>query len=111
MKRFPQYLTKALLLYHVVLSLSMIVLSWGLKQEKEGPKLAYEMITRSYLLLYIVIMILLNNSYVFTQYYIPVSTVITTYLTVGIHHGFWSHETVAKTSDIFYFMIIFMVSN
>ena len=111
LRRVPHFCTKALLLYHLLLSASMIVLSNELCGVKNGPLIAYEMITRSYLLLYIVIMILLNSNYKFTQYYIPVATTLTTYLTVGPHYGFSSRETLAKTSDIFYFMIIFMVSN
>ena len=111
LKQIPKWVTKALLFYHVLLSATMVVLSWGLCGVENAPVIAYEMITRSYLLLYIVIMILLNSNYRFTQYYLPLSTVFTTYLTVAPHFGYKSHETMAKTSDVFYFMIIFMVSN
>ena len=111
LKRFPQHVTKALLFYHLVLSASMVLWSIELCGLENGPVLAYEMITRSYLLLYLVMMNLLNSNYVFTQYYIPLATTVTAYLTVGPHYGLRSHETFAKTGDIFYFMIIFMVSN
>jgi hypothetical protein len=36
---------------------------------------------------------------------------VTAYFTVAPHYGYTSHETFAKTSDIFYFMIIFSVAN
>lgn len=66
LRKFPAQVTKTLVFYHVILSLSMIVLSRGMCVLKDGPMRAYEMITRSYLLLYLVIMQLLNSNYVFT---------------------------------------------
>ena len=63
------------------------------------------------MLLYVVTMVLLNSNYVFTQYYIPIATTITTYFTIGPHYGLFSHETLAKTSDVFYFTVLFIVAN
>ena len=66
LKRFPRLVTKALALYHVLLSLSIIMMSQKICGVKNGGSIAYEMITRTYLLLYVVIMVLLNSNYVFT---------------------------------------------
>ena len=66
LKRFPRLVTKALALYHVLLSVSIVMMSHQICGVKKSGELAYEMITRSYLLLYVVIMVLLNSNYVFT---------------------------------------------
>ena len=66
LKRFPKLVTKALVIYHILLSVSMIVFSRELCGVHNGGIIAYELITRFYLLVYVVIMVLLNSNYVFT---------------------------------------------
>lgn len=89
----------------------MFVFSQQLCGVEKGGVIAYELITKFYLMLFTVTMILLNSNYIFTQYYVPISTILTTYFTVAPHYGFTSHATVAMTSDVFYFVIFFMVAN